>query len=74
MNVVNDGSGGRGLRSSTRLDQERLKTTNNVGGDKFRKDMIMTVLKIVYGLFQGEDGGAGSKVMAEMSYSGRVSS
>ena len=47
---------------------------NDVGGNEFREDMIATVLKIVYGSFQGENGSAGSKIVAETSYSGGVSS
>ena len=48
--------------------------TNDVGGNKFREDMIVTVLKIVYGSFQSENGSTGSKIVAETSYSGGVSS
>ena len=47
---------------------------NDIGGNEFREDMIATVLKIVYGSFQGENGGTSSKIVAETSYSSGVSS
>ena len=56
------------------LDQEGLKTTNNIGGYEFFEDVIATSLKVVYGSFQGENSSASSEVMAKTSYGGGVSS
>ena len=72
--VINDGGGGRGLGSSTCLDQEGLETTNNIGGYEFFEDVVAACLEVVYGSFQREDGSASGKVMAKTGDSGGVSS
>ena len=55
---VVDNSNRRGsLGSTTRLDEKRLESTNNIGGNEFFKHVVVARLQIVDGSFQGENGG-----------------
>ena len=72
--VTNDGGRRRALRSTTRLNKEWLKLSNDVGCNKLVKYMVAAGLQIRDSFFESEDGGAGSEVVTEAGNGGVISS
>ena len=63
--IVNDGGGRRGLRSATRLNEKWLKSSNDVGCNKFVEYVVATVLQIRNSLLESKNGGASCKIVTE---------
>ena len=72
--VVDYGSGRGSLRSAARLNEEGLKSTNNVRCNEFVEYVVAASLQIGNGFFEGKDGGAGCKVVTKAGDGGVVSS
>ena len=72
--IANNGGGRRGLRSATRLNEEWLESSNDIGCNKLVEYMVVAGLQIRDGLFESKDGGASSEVVTEAGSSSVVSS
>ena len=72
--VANNGGRRGSLRSTTCLNEEGLKSLNDIGCDEFIEYMVATGLQVGNGFFESEDGGTGSEVVTEMGNGGVVSS
>ena len=69
LNVGNYGGRQGNLRATTCLNQERLKTMDDVWSNKFSENTVSTVLKVLQRFFQSENGCTCSKVMSKASLS-----
>ena len=65
--IVDDGGGRRGLRLTMCLNEEWLKSLDDVGCNKFVEYVIATVLQIRDSFLESKNGGAGCKVVTEAS-------
>jgi hypothetical protein len=72
--VANDGGGRRGLRSATRLNEEWLKLSDDIGCNKFVEYVIATVLQIRDSFLESKNGGTGCKVVTEAGDGSVISS
>ena len=52
----------------TCLNKKRLEAVDDIGGDKFSKNVVSAVLKVMKGAFQGKDSCACREVVPEMGY------
>ena len=69
VSSVGNHGGRRGkVRSMTCLNKKRLEAVDDIGGDKFSKNVVSAVLKVMKGAFQGKDSCACHEVVPEMGY------
>ena len=74
MYIVNNGGRRRGLRSATRLNEEWLESSDDVGCNKFVEYVVATVLQIRDSFLESKNGGAGCKIVTEASDGSMISS
>ena len=72
--IVDDGGGRRSLRSMTCLNEEWLKSSDDVGCDKFVEYVVATVLQIRDSFLESKNGSAGCKVVTEAGNGSVISS
>ena len=72
--VADNGGRRGGLRSTTRLNKEGLKSSNDIRCNELIEYIVATGLQVGNGFFESEDGGTGSEVVTKTGNGGMVSS